>query len=505
MQREHFIDQLSLSAKRPWDMLIIGGGAVGLGVALDAVTRGYRTLLLEQHDFCKGTSSRSTKLIHGGVRYLRQGNVLLVREALQERSQLLRNAPTIVKPLRFLIPCFSLTERLYYALGMKCYDALAGHLRIGRSRQLSTHQLCQNLPTLRRAALRGGVAYHDAQFDDARLAIAIAETLVAHGGVALNYMRVDSLRSQHGRVRGVHAVDEETGQSHDIHAQVVINATGVFSDDIRRLEDPGTPEMVSPSQGIHLVVDRRFLGGDDALMIPKTEDGRVLFAIPWLGRVVLGTTDTPVELVTLEPQPLDSEIDYLLDHLAKYLDPAPRRVDVLSAFAGLRPLVRPSRDAGTTATISREHRILVSDGGLVSILGGKWTTYRKMAEEVIDKAIAVAQLTWRPSRTIDLRIDAVPDASNPDDANKSMCAPTPADVRAAVKLRFARTVEDVLARRHRCLLLDAAGSVKMARDVANTMAAELQFGPQWIDEQVRAYTRLAAAYVLTAPEPSGER
>ncbi|MCZ6641265.1 MAG: glycerol-3-phosphate dehydrogenase/oxidase [Gammaproteobacteria bacterium] len=496
MRRQDLLDQLSRPAHRPWDVLVIGGGAVGLGSALDAVSRGYSTVLLEQHDFCKGTSSRSTKLIHGGVRYLRQGQLSLVREALQERARLLHNAPTIVKPLRFLIPCFSTRERLYYALGMKCYDALSGRLGIGGSRQLSTDQMRQAIPSLGSPTLRGGVAYHDAQFDDAQLALAIAQTFLARGGVPLNYVRVDALKQQQGKIAGVRAVNQETGQTYDISAKVVVNATGVFSDNIRRLEDSSAPAMISPSQGIHLVVERRFLGGDDALMIPKTKDGRVLFAIPWLGRLVLGTTDTPVDRATMEPTPLAQEVDYLLDHLADYLNPAPQRADICSVFAGLRPLVKPPRRSADTASISREHRILVSEGGLVSVLGGKWTTYRRMAEEVIDQAAHVADLPRQSSGTRELRLDDNTVTRSVDGLASPTFRPTRSDVRDAVTYQFARTVEDVLARRHRCLLLDAAESIGYAREVAQVIAEQLNRDPSWIETQVRAYSQLAASYAL---------
>ena len=509
MRRQALIDQLTRPANEPWDILIIGGGAVGLGAALDAATRGYRTVLVEKHDFCQGTSSRSTKLIHGGVRYLRQGHISLVREALFERGLLLQNAPSIVRPLRFLIPCYSTPERWYYALGLKCYDMLAGRLNVGRSRPVSKEQLRQSIPTIGDKGLRGGVAYFDAQFDDARLALALAATFLAQGGVPINYMRVTALRTEQGRVCGAETVDQETGAAHEIHAKVVVNATGVFSDAIRQMETPSAPEMISPSQGVHLVVDRRFLPGDDALMIPKTKDGRVLFAIPWLGRVLVGTTDTPVGAAMAEPVPLMAEVEYLLEHLGRYFDIALQREDILSAFAGLRPLVKPTQEAGSTSKISREHRIVVSAGGLVSILGGKWTTYRRMAESVVDQAAQVAQLPPRPSTTISLQLDSTTSWPTVDPGTASdrpsTAGPAPSAVRAAVSEQFARTVEDVLARRYRYLLLDAEGSAGFARDVAAVMATQLGHSAAWIDQQVSDYTRLAAKYALTTTMPSVEK
>ena len=341
MERNQLLARLDRPATEPWDVIVIGGGAVGIGTALDAVSRGHSCVLFEQHDFCKATSSRSTKLVHGGVRYLAQGNIALVREALHERGLLLRNAPTLVHPLRFVVPCYSAAERWYYWAGMKCYDALAGGLGIQASRQISNHELATAIPGLRSSNLDGGVSYYDAQFDDARLVIAVAQQVCRLGGVPLNYMRVTDIIRERGRVTGVCVVDEETGNDYAVRAKVVVNAAGPFSDSIRRMESPQAPEMISPSQGIHLVVNQRFLGGEDAIMIPETKDGRVLFAIPWLGRAILGTTDTPVPRADLEPRPLQQEVDYLLEHFSEYLSPTPGREDVLSVFAGLRPAGSP--------------------------------------------------------------------------------------------------------------------------------------------------------------------
>lgn len=492
MTRQELISKLDRSASDPWDIAIIGGGAVGMGTALDATARGHSCVLFDQHDFCKGTSSRSTKLIHGGVRYLAQGNISLVREALHERGLLLRNAPSLVKPLRFIVPCYSSWERWYYWTGMKAYDALAGRLGIGKSRQLSTRDLTRAVPGVRGDRLSGGVAYFDAQFDDARLVIAVAKKVCELGGVPLNYMQVTELIKENGKVRGLSVSDVETSRSYEVHAKVVINAAGAFSDDIRQMESPTAPAMIAPSQGIHLVVDQRFLGGNDAIMIPKTKDGRVLFAIPWLGRAILGTTDTPVLTTELEPRPLEQEVNYLLEHFAEYFAPAPSRDDVLSVYAGLRPLVKPKHEAGATSKISREHRIVTSAGGLVSILGGKWTTFRKMAEDVTNAAEEVAELKHQlPStQTLCLTDDGGSDAATPD------LGPTPEQVAIAAESEFARTVEDVLARRYRSLLLDAKGSTKLAPEVAAVLAEKLGRPPEWIDEQICQYEELADQYSL---------
>ncbi|MGH9578890.1 MAG: glycerol-3-phosphate dehydrogenase/oxidase, partial [Terriglobales bacterium] len=358
----------------PWDFLIIGGGATGLGTALEAASRGYRTLLVEQSDFAKGTSSRSTKLIHGGVRYLQQGDVGLVLEALRERDALCRNAPHLVHPLALVVPAYHIWECPFYWMGLKLYDLLARSRMLGTTRALSASEARERIPTLRPDGLRGGILYYDAQFDDARLAVSLAETLVENGGVALNYMPVTSLVKSNGRVQGVVVRDAENGKDYELHARIVVNATGVFADALRRMDNPAAGDMIRPSQGIHLVLDKSFLPGKTALMVPRTDDGRVLFAIPWHDVVLMGTTDTEVREIALEPRPLEAEIDFILAHAARYLTRAPSRSDVLCAFAGLRPLVQKSKGEPTSA-ISRDHELLISRSGLVTITGGKWTTY----------------------------------------------------------------------------------------------------------------------------------
>ena len=489
MSRPEMLAQLDRPSSDPWDIAIIGGGAVGMGTALDAVSRGYDVVLLEQHDFGKGTSSRSTKLIHGGVRYLAQGNIPLVREALHERGLLLHNAPSVVTPLRFVIPCHSWGERLYYWTGMKAYDALAGRLGAGKSCSLSAQSVAEIFPTLRNDRVSGGVSYFDAQFDDARLVIVLAQNVKRMGGVPLNYIRVDGFIRRDGKVAGVLATDAETTAKYEVHAKVVVNATGVFSDEIRRMESPSVPSMISASQGIHLVVPNRFFNADDALMIPRTADGRVLFAIPWLGRIVLGTTDTPVSYPSLEPRPLAHEVEYLLDHFSDYLDPAPTREDVLSVFAGLRPLVSPDKSSLETARISREHRVVRSEGGLISVLGGKWTTYRKMAEDVVDTAEQVAD--WGNKRSSTRTMQLADEGSN-----SVSRTPTLDGIERTVDQEFARTVEDVLARRYRLLLLDAARSATFAPQVAKVIAGKTDRSAEWEREQISHYEGIARQYSL---------
>ena len=480
-------------------MLVIGGGATGLGTALDAASRGYRTVLLEQHDFAKATSSRSTKLIHGGVRYLRQGNLALVRDSLRERGLLLKNAAHLVHKLPFVVPCHAWSDKPFYGIGLKLYDALAGSLGLGDTELLSRDAALARVPGVRAEGLRGGVLYWDAQFDDTRLAIALAQGVFNHGGFALNYTRVESLlKTADGRVCGVAARDAESGPEFEVNARVVVNATGVFTDTMRRLDDAGAAPMIAASQGAHVVLPREFLPGDCALMVPKTDDGRVLFAIPWHGRVVVGTTDTPVNATPLEPRPLAVEVEFLLLHAAKYLAKAPTKHDVLSTWAGLRPLVKGG--SGTaTSRLSRDHTLVVSRSGLVTIAGGKWTTYRKMAQDTVDRTAEVGGLARRECVTAGLGLGECGVRSAECGMGESAfasAASVETCVRHMVWNEMARTVEDVLSRRTRHLLLDARATVTLAPMVAAMMARELGRDSKWEAEQVTAFGELAAGYVV---------
>lgn len=519
MNRAHVLQRLRDSS-HVWDVLVIGGGASGLGAAVDAAARGYATALVEQHDFAKGTSSRSTKLIHGGVRYLRQGHIGLVREALHERGILRRIAPHLVRDLGFVVPTYDWWEGPFYGLGFKLYDALAGDLGIAPSSALTRRQTFERIPTIRPEGLRGGVVYHDAQFDDARFAITLARTCSDLGGAPINYVKVVRLLKAGGRVCGVLARDEEdpAHSTFAIRARVVINATGVFGDSIRRLDQRTAAPLARPSQGVHLVLARSFLPGDSAIMVPQTEDGRVLFAVPWHDRVLLGTTDTAVKRCRLEPVPHEAEVQYLLRHAARYLARAPQREDVLSLFAGLRPLFS-ARRGSPTAALSREHYIEVSSSGLVTLTGGKWTTYRRMGADVVDRAAAVAGLPSRPSPTESLRLhgwDVAPplgplavygsEAAQLEELarqHEAWAAPLherlpyrAVEVIWSARHEMARTVEDVLARRTRALLLDARASMEAAPRVAELLAGVLARPASWAAEQVAAYTRIARHYVL---------
>ncbi len=504
---------------RVWDLLVIGGGATGAGIAVDAAARGYSVLLLEQSDFGKGTSSRSTKLIHGGVRYLQQGNISLVMEALKERGVLRRNAPHLVRDLAFIVPNYDWWEAPFYGIGMKVYDLLAGRYGFGRSRILSRTATLEAIPNLKTEGLRGGVKYYDGQFDDARLLINLLETAAERGAVLLNYARVAALEKDgRGFLSGVVFIDEETGGEHAVKARAVINATGPFADFVRRLDDPQAPPMLAPSQGVHLVFEGAFLRGNSAIMVPHTPDGRVMFAIPWLGHTLVGTTDTPIPEPSLEPAPLEEEIDFIIETASEYLERKPGRGDILSVFTGIRPLVKAGGVA-STAALSREHTIHISDSGLLTITGGKWTTYRKMAKEAVDHAATLADLESRPCPTKELRIHGY--HAEPEELGElqaygadapvleQLCRSKPewnerlhpalparaGEVVWAVRREMARTVDDFLARRRRALFLNARAALEMAPRVAALMAAELGRGEEWRREQVRRFESIARNYL----------
>jgi glycerol-3-phosphate dehydrogenase len=518
MQRDKALDQLA-NNREQWDFLVIGGGATGLGTAVDAASRGWRTLLVEQHDFAKGTSSRSTKLVHGGVRYLQQGNISLVLEALHERGLLCGNAPHLVHHLSFIVPVYKWWEGPFYGIGMKIYDRLAGSLGLSPSRVLSRKETILRIPTVEQRGLQGGVCYYDGQFDDSRLAVNLAQTVFEAGGTALNYMKVTGLLRERGLVCGARLRDGETGEEHEIRASAVINATGVFCDGIRRMDEPGARSIVTASQGAHLVLPKEFLPGDSAIMVPHTPDGRVLFVVPWHDHIIAGTTDVSVDNITLEPAPMDQEIDFILANAGKYLARRPVRKDVLSAYAGLRPLVKVT-GARSTAALSRDHAILVSKSGLLTITGGKWTTYRKMGEDAVDRAATIAGFDPRPCVTAGLRIHGWTDQGAScehfgvygadsvairkllaEDKNlgKRIHPDLPyhaVEVAWAAREEMARTVEDVLARRTRALLLGARASIEAAPQVAAILARELKRGSAWEQQTVKDYARVARRYVI---------
>ena len=507
-------------ADETWDLAVIGGGATGVGIALDAASRGYRTLCLERADFGKGTSSRSTKLVHGGVRYLEQGNIGLVIEALKERGILRRNAPHLVTDLAFVVPNYDWWEAPFYGLGLKVYDALAGKYGFGGSQILSRDETLARIPTLETQGLRGGVLYYDGQFDDARLLIHLAETAAEQGAVLLNYAGAVGLtRGTDGFVDGVNVRDHESGEEWRVRARVVVNAGGPFADSIRRLAEPQAPPLLAPSQGIHLVFDRSFVPGESAILVPHTRDGRVLFAIPWHGRTLVGTTDTPIAEATPEPRPLDAEIAYVLETAGRYLSRPPARSDVSSVFAGIRPLVR-SGEGRKTSLLSRDHTVHIDASGLLTTVGGKWTTYRRMAEDTVDQAAELARLPERPCTTRGLRIHGGDPESSRRGAlsvygsdaegirqlmreEPELEAPlhpalpyTGAEVVWALRREMARTVEDLLARRLRALFLDARAAAAMAPAVARLAARELRWDAARERSEVEEFRRLAEGYAL---------
>lgn len=567
MNRETFLRRI-VERREPWDLAVVGGGATGLGIAVDAASRGYDAVLLEQSDFGKGTSSRSTKLIHGGVRYLQQGNLSLVIEALKERGILFRNAPHLVHDLPFVVPNYQWWEAPFYGIGLKVYDLLAGKYGFGKSLLLSREQVLERIPTLEQEGLRGGVLYHDGQFDDSRLMVNLAQTAAEQDACVLNYAAVRRLvKNGEGLIAGLEFRDEETGQEHALHARCVINATGPFSDRLRRLDDPAAESLIVPSQGVHVVLDRSFLPGRAAIMVPHTRDGRVMFAIPWHGHTVVGTTDTPISEISLEPRAFPEEIDFILETAGRYLAKRPARPDILSVFTGIRPLVKAG-DGSSTASLSRDHTITISKSGLLSIMGGKWTTYRKMAEDCVDQAIVLARLEERPCVTRNLPIHGAPvsaaktgsamantgatrtatdfddapaagqslhgrspnsgerEPRNPLEAYGTDASPIDELVRVlpelgdrlhpplpiigaqvvwAVRKEMARTVDDVLARRTRALFLNARAALAAAPIVARLMANELGRDESWQRRQLEDFHRISDGFMVSVESPRKSR
>ncbi len=518
MKREEML--ASLGEGRDWAIIIIGGGATGLGAAVDAAARGLDVVLFEQSDFAKGTSSRSTKLVHGGVRYLQQGNVSLVMEALKERGLLLRNAPHLVHDVAFVVPSYEWWESPFYGVGLKVYDVLAGRYGFGKSSSISRDGVLEEIPSIKTDGLRGGTRYFDGQFDDARLAINLATTAWRQGATLLNYAPVVRLlKDDDNDVCGVLVRDHESGEEYEVSGRVVINAAGAFADEVRRLDHGKVPPMISPSQGVHIVLDRSFLPGNSAIMVPHTDDDRVMFAIPWHDVAVIGTTDTPIDEVSLEPRPLEGEVEFILDTANRYLSHPATADDIRSVFAGIRPLVKMG-DGENTAALSRDHTILVDpESGLITIVGGKWTTYRKMAEDVVDHAITLGGLAYQRCGTADLPIHGY--HRNPErfgdlefygsDAIRieriARAQPelaeavhpglrlTGAEVVWACREEMARTVDDVLARRTRSLLFDAAAAIEAAPRTAAIMAGELGRDEGWQKSEVDAFSAIAEGYL----------
>jgi glycerol-3-phosphate dehydrogenase len=522
MIREKLLNNLISSRDKTWDVIVIGGGATGLGTAVDAASRGYQTLLVEQSDFAKGTSSRSTKLVHGGVRYLAQGDISLVFEALHERGLLMQNAPHLVRNQQFIIPVYEWWEGPFYNIGMKVYDLMAGKLGLGPSQKISKEETLLAIPNLDQNGLLGGVIYYDGQFDDSRLAISLAQTAAENGATVLNYVKaIDLTKDKSGLINGLKLLDVESDQVFFVKGKVVINAGGIFVGDIKAMDEKDSDNSVILSRGVHIVLDKSFLQGDSAIMIPHTSDGRVLFAVPWHNKVIIGTTDTEVKNPTLEPRASKEEIDFLLKTSSAYLNKDPKRSDILSVFAGLRPLSITNGEVISTKDISRKHQISISRSGLITITGGKWTIYRKMAQDVVDKAILVGGLNEKECVTKKLPIHGYLINTNFEEPgyyygtdrikieetllskrrelNEKLSPFLPyikAEVIWSVRNEMARTVEDFLARRTRALFLDAKASIQMASEVAEIMAKELNKNSIWITNQIEEFTQIANGYIL---------
>ncbi len=516
MHRKHNYQALNQSN---WDVIIIGGGATGLGTALDSASRGYKTLLVEQSDFAKGTSSRSTKLVHGGVRYLAQGDIGLVKHALRERGLLAKNAEHIVHKEEFIIPCYNWFSITKYLIGLTLYDWLAGKYSLGKSKFLTKKQTLFSMPGIKEKGLKGSISYYDGKFDDARLAVNIAQTAIEQGATLINYMKVTNLLKEDNKVIGIETEDNLTHEKFNIKGKVIINATGVFVDEILQMNNPNAKKMVRPSQGVHIVLKKEFLNSEFALMIPKTTDGRVLFAVPWHNHLLVGTTDTPINNCSLEPRALKEETAFILSTAGSYFTRKPQESDILSVFSGLRPLAAPTEtDGNSTKEISRDHKLIVSAKGLITITGGKWTTYRKMAEETIDLAIKHAKLEFVPCTTKELKIHGCAKATDQNylniygsdrkhieelikqqpQLNKQLHPKFPyteAEVVWAIRFEMAETVEDILSRRLRVLFIDAKAAIEMCEKVAEILAIELKADNSWKDEQIKIFIKLASEYI----------
>ena len=508
-----------LGEQSTWDVLVVGGGASGLGAAVEAASRGYRALLLERIDFAKGTSSRSTKLVHGGVRYLEQFNISLVLDALRERGFMRRNAPHLVHDLCFVVPAYSYSSLPYYGFGLQLYERLSGSHSFGRSRFLSRDHILDLLPEIVSEGLRGGILYHDGQFDDSRYAISLLRTFQDLGGTAINYVGAVGLLQRNGKTIGLKARDVENDTRLDIEAKVVINASGVHIEKILAMDGPLQGPVITVSQGTHFVLPHNFLPGKTALMIPKTADGRVLFAIPWHGTTIVGTTDEPVESSSDEPRALEIEKKFLLDHITRYFGRTPTPSEILSVWSGQRPLVRNGNNK--SSQLSRGHRVMVSDSGLITVAGGKWTTYRRMGQDMIDRASEVASLPARPSTTTSLKLHGWQDGASSGSSEweqvygsdlpmlKTLSDEDPAlaqllhprlpfrlrEVVWAARYEMARTVEDILARRTHALFLDARAAIEAAPLVASILAKELHRSTSWMKEDLASFLSIADGYV----------
>ena len=531
MNREDHVNALK---NNDFDMLIIGGGATGAGVALDAASRGLKTALVERDDFAAGTSSRSTKLIHGGVRYLEAAvkhfdrtQFNLVRDALKERAILLEIAPHLARPIPLVTPIYNLLEVPYVMTGLKLYDWLAGKANLTPSRFVDAHEALNRFPMLKAEGLRGGVIYYDGQFDDARMNVSIALTAAEQGAKVANHVEVTDLLKENGRVSGAWLRDTLTGDTFEVAAKVVVNATGPFADKVRQMDDPDAKPMLSASSGVHIVLDERFSPPETGLLIPETEDGRVLFLLPWLGHTLVGTTDQPADIQP-NPKADEDDVEYILRHIHRYFSIPVDRSDVKATWSGLRPLVSDP-NAADTAKLSRDHVINISDSKLLTIAGGKWTTYRKMALDTVNEAQKLGDLggadepktakiklvggeAYSASAAGQLQEDYGLESDVASYLNRAYGDRAPkladlaqnglgerlvpghhylnAEVVYGAREEAARSTVDILARRTRLSFLDTEATSNAIPKVSKLLAEELG----WDDEKVAADQEEARAY-----------
>lgn len=407
MERNKHISRLKKNDT--FDLLVIGGGATGSGIAVDAASRGMKVLLVEKNDFAEGTSSRSTKLIHGGVRYLEKAfkhldkeQYSFVKEGLYERGVILKNAPHLTNKIKFVTPLYKWIELPYVFAGLKLYDILSGKMRLGKSRLLLKKETLEKLPIVNNDGLKGGVLYYDGQFNDSRMAVMLVKTAVNYGATVLNHMEVTNLIKENNLISGVWLKDNISGETYTAKGIAVVNATGAYADFVRKMDSEEAEPVLKVSSGIHIVLDKKFAPTEYGMMIPETEDGRIIFVLPWEGHALVGTTDDPA-VIRDHPNVTENEIEYVLKQIGKYYKNPPEKKDILSAWSGIRPLVKDP-DAKTTEEILRNHYIEVSKSKLVTITGGKWTSYRHMAEDVVDRVISEFSLKAGPCITPDLKI-----------------------------------------------------------------------------------------------------
>jgi glycerol-3-phosphate dehydrogenase len=502
---------------KQFDVVIIGGGAVGLGAGLDASSRELKTLVIEKYDFAKGTSSRSTKLLHGGVRYLAQLHFNLVKDSLREKERLYNNAPHLTKDCEFIIPCYKYFDMLFYRAGLFLYDVLAGFPKGHTSGFLSKAALIKKYPNIKQQGLVGGIVYHDGIFDDARLALSLSRSIIALKSFAINYCEAIDFIKENGKIVGVVVKDRLSGEEFTVSSSCVLNATGIFSDEIRNIDQPNSPAIVQQAQGVHIVVDKKHFNSAESLLIPKTDDGRVLFTVPWHGEVLVGTTDTKVEESKIEPVAFKEEINFIIGNINKYLEKPITEKDILSIYAGIRPLIK--QDSSNTSAISREEKMVLSQSNLVSVIGGKWTSYRRMSEKVVDFLIANKLVKAGKSNTANLQLHGFLKREYVEilddhirqygsdlkilktlEGNEEKIHPkmpfTKAQVLYALRYEQAQTVDDVLARRTRALFLNAKYAKEAAQTVAEIMAKELGKNQAWIKEQVAYFEDVAKNYIV---------